>query len=499
MRLQQRGAEGRREDQGRQHRQAHGRDDGHRELPVDHALRAAEERHRNEDGGQHQGDADQGAGDLLHRLAGGLDRAEAFFAHHPLDVLDHDDGVVDQEADGQDQGEHGQDVDRVADRRQDPERAQQNHGHGDGGDQGGPPVLQEQEDHQEDQDDGLDQGLHHLLDGLPDEGGGVDGGGVADRRREGLGQLRQPRLDGVGGVQGVGSRRQADRHARCAPAVEPHHGAVVLSAQLHPGHVAQMHDGAARRVLEDDVLELLGRTQPGLGGDGGVQRGARQGGSGAHLAGGDLGVLRADGRDHVRGRQRIAGQLVGIDPDPHGVLRPEQLGVSHAGDPGNRILDIGGDEVADVEVGILGIEAQHHQEVSGRLHHRQPLLLHFLGQEGRGALQLVLDLHLGDIDVGLGVEGQGDRRRAIAAAGRRHIEQPVDPLHPLFDDLGDAVFDRLGRGARIDRLHRHLRQGDRRILRNGQGCDGQGAGQHHHDRQHPGEDRPVDEEAGQHG
>ncbi len=60
------------------------------------------------------GDADQCAGDLLHRFARGLLGRQAFLDHEPLDVLDHHDRIVDQQADGQHHGEHGQHVDREA-------------------------------------------------------------------------------------------------------------------------------------------------------------------------------------------------------------------------------------------------------------------------------------------------------------------------------------------------------------------------------------------------
>jgi hypothetical protein len=103
-----------------------------------------------------------------------------------------------------------------------------------------------------------------------------------------------------------------------------------------------------------------------------------------------------------------------------------------------------------VVFGILGIHADDQQEVAGRLGDGQALLLHFLRQQGGGRLQLVLHLHLGDVDVGAGLEGQGRGGRARAVAGRRHVVQAVQALHLLFDDLGDAVLDGLGRGAGID-------------------------------------------------
>ena len=52
-------------------------------------------------GDQHQRDADDGAGDLGHRLARGLARRQPFLGHDALDVLDHHDRVVDENADGE--------------------------------------------------------------------------------------------------------------------------------------------------------------------------------------------------------------------------------------------------------------------------------------------------------------------------------------------------------------------------------------------------------------
>ena len=54
-----------------QHRQHHGRNNGHRKLPIDNPGGAPEKRHGNKHRAQHQSDADQGAADFTHRLARG--------------------------------------------------------------------------------------------------------------------------------------------------------------------------------------------------------------------------------------------------------------------------------------------------------------------------------------------------------------------------------------------------------------------------------------------
>ena len=65
-RLENGGAQGRGQDQRHQHREHHGRDDGQRELTVDGTGGATEEGHRHEHRREHQGNPDQGAGDLIH-------------------------------------------------------------------------------------------------------------------------------------------------------------------------------------------------------------------------------------------------------------------------------------------------------------------------------------------------------------------------------------------------------------------------------------------------
>ena len=103
--------------------------------------------------------------------------------HQPLDVLDHDDRVVDQQADRQRQAEQGHRVDGEAGDVENRERAEQDDRDGDCRDQHRAPVLQEDEDHQDDEDDRLEQRLRDLVDRQLDEVGRVVGVGVVDARR----------------------------------------------------------------------------------------------------------------------------------------------------------------------------------------------------------------------------------------------------------------------------------------------------------------------------
>ena len=70
-------------------------------------------------------------------------------AHDALDVLEHDDGVVHHDADGEHHAEERERVDGVAEQQQPGERPDERHRHGRERDEGGAPVLQEEEHHQE--------------------------------------------------------------------------------------------------------------------------------------------------------------------------------------------------------------------------------------------------------------------------------------------------------------------------------------------------------------
>ena len=228
------------------------------------ADRTREERHRHEHRHQHQRDADDGAGDLRHRLAGRFLRRQAFFRHDALDVLDHDDGVVDEDADRQHHAEHRQHVDGITGRQQHRAGAEQRHRHHDGRDDGVADVLQEQEHHDEHQHHRLDQRHQHLVDRGLDDGRDVVGDLVADIGRKELRQLLHLGFDGARGRERVAGRRQQHREARGRLAVEPGVELIAQSADLDAGDVAQPHRRSVRIGAQRDGAEFIGRGELAL-------------------------------------------------------------------------------------------------------------------------------------------------------------------------------------------------------------------------------------------
>ena len=105
--------------QGRAERQrVEGGDDGRDgdrqgELPEELTGDAGDERARHEDRAQHQADRDHRPGHLVHGLERRFRGVQAVF-DVMLDRLDHDDGVVHHDADGQHQAEQRQVVEAEA-------------------------------------------------------------------------------------------------------------------------------------------------------------------------------------------------------------------------------------------------------------------------------------------------------------------------------------------------------------------------------------------------
>src|SRR5262249_52638810 len=204
MRLEQDGAH-RRAQRQRQKAGDDGRgSDRDRELAEKLAGDARYEGGRDEHRRQHDGDGDEGGADLVHGAVRRLPRRHAR-AQVALDVLDHDDGVVDHDADRQHEPEQRQVVEREAERRQDGEGADQRDRNGDDRDDGGAPGLQKQDHDEDDQSDGLEDGVLYRIDGLGDEVGGVVDDVVAQAAGEILRQIVHRRKDSFGGGEGIGA------------------------------------------------------------------------------------------------------------------------------------------------------------------------------------------------------------------------------------------------------------------------------------------------------
>ena len=182
-----------------------------------------------------------------------------------LDVLDHDDRVVDDDADGQHQAEKRQHVEREAEGQQHGQRADQRHRNGDDRHDSHAPGLQEDDDDDDDQHDRLDDGLVDLVDRFGDELGRIVDDLVGEPGRKIRRQVLHRVLDFRRRCQRVGARPLEDpeRHGRLA--VEIGVGDVVLGAKLDAGHIPKQDQPAVLGRLDDDVAEVARVLETALG------------------------------------------------------------------------------------------------------------------------------------------------------------------------------------------------------------------------------------------
>jgi hypothetical protein len=160
MRLQQLRRQGRRQGQRVDRRYHRGDRDRHRELLVELAGDAREERHRHKRSAEHQRNGDDRAGNLTHGLVGGFIRAKAP-PDVVFDVFDHDDCVVNDDADGEHKPEQGQGVDGETQQIQEGEGAYHRYRHGNQRDNRRSPGLQEEDDDENDEEHRLQKRVQH--------------------------------------------------------------------------------------------------------------------------------------------------------------------------------------------------------------------------------------------------------------------------------------------------------------------------------------------------
>ena len=246
--------------------------------------------------------------------------------HVPLDVLHHDDGVVDDQADREDDGEQRQQIDREARREHQERPANEGNRNRDDRNEDGAHGTEEQEDHDDDDEQRFAQGRQHLVDRVVDVLRRVVGDPDLHTRRQlrlNAGNLLSNPGDDV---ERVGGRQHPDAHECGAFAVEPHVLLVVLGAEHDVGDLTEPDDDALV-FLDDELPELLRGPQVRVGDQ--VHRDHRSLGPSKRRQVVVAGERLADGgrRDAER-RHPIRFQ-----PDPHGERAvAEDIGPLHAAD-----------------------------------------------------------------------------------------------------------------------------------------------------------------------
>ena len=275
-----------------------------------------------------------------------------------------------------------------------------------------------------------------------------------------------------------------------------------LRAELRAGDVLDANDPAVGGRADDNVVEFLDRGQPPLGADVQLKLDLRDEGRSANAADRGLRVLRVDRVDDIGGGNIEARHAVQVEPNAHRVFEIAPLArVANPGHPLQRVYD--------VDLGVVGekqrvagslwrVDSDDLQQRGRLLLGRNPVALHL----GRQLRQRLVDA-VGDVDgveVGVTADLESDVKSvtAVAAGGGLHIDHSVDAVDLGFDDLGDALFNGCGRGARIHCAHRDLRRHNVGKLRDGKRTERDHAGDRNDDRDDNRKARSVDEDGGNH-
>ena len=340
--LQQLAAHHGRQRQGHEARNDHRTGQGQGELHEQPAGASWRERQGREHGRQGERHRHHGKRDLARALQSRLERCQTFL-DVAEDVLQHHDGVVHHQADGQHERQQREGVDAEARKGHERKHANQADGNRDQRDDRSPQCAQEQEHHQGHQRHGLGRGLVDRLDGAVDEHRVVVGDQEGDARWQVLldqgHRFANPGRD----AQRIGRGVSDDASGHRRQTVQADDGTLVRRALLDLGHVAQAHR-MARGHLQRDLAELP------LGVEVRTRRDVELPLLALDAPGRHFQVLPSQGVLDILHGQAVGGQAVLVQPDAHRELALAiDLHVGHARNGLQPGLDDAVDQVGDLQ------------------------------------------------------------------------------------------------------------------------------------------------------
>ena len=415
------------------------------ELPGDTGHEAGGREDR-DDG---QRDRDHGEADFV----GGFERGaigRLAHAHVADDILDLDDGVVDQNARRQRDREEGDEVQREAEHVHRPERREDRQRQRDRGDDGGADVAQEQQHDDDGEDRALEQGRDR---GFVIALGEFDRGVDQLQIDVGIGDLQ--RIDALlhgGGdhhVAGALGALDAERHHRFA--VEAGEGAAVGNGVGDGAEIVEPHFAAAEQ-RDHGAGEFVQRLGAGERADRLVVL------ADFGAAAGEVDIGAAQDLADIDGGQPRGLQPVGIERNQNLALdTADALDLGDAAHALQRAFDDVVDEIGQLLRRLAGRDrgigddrqADHVDALDQRLGD-------VLRQVGANARDGVLDVV--QRAVGVGLERELDRgHRQTVGDRRRNVPHALDAGDAVFDRLGDLRFKFRRRCAELRDGHRNHR------------------------------------------
>ena len=479
------------ENEGGEQGEAHSDRAEHGDGPHVGSHHAADKPHRQKSGKHGQRGDDGWITNLAHGVHRHLDAGASVQQPASEDVLGHHGGVIDEDADGEHQGEQAHPIDGVVERPGRPD-GDQDHEWDDDDDHRSrtPPDRNPGDD--ADGESSLEQGGQQLVDLVV--GGLAVVAGYADLnifRDQGPLQAFKPREDRVGYGNTVGPLFLGDgdghsgghvrgRHAfrSCGPPMVGDQLADLLGPLEHPGDVVDI-DGHAVLAADHESGNVLGGMQ--------IPPGAHPEQPVARLQGtcATLQVGLAHSLSDIFEAHPVTGQTlwVHLDSDLRALAADDEpgTGVRH-------LLQT----LEDIVGKVAQVTVVEHRRPEGRRDHRHVVYALRLHQRHRNpwrdlvevTLQLVVDLDDGGTEWLSDLEAHDDHP-ALALGGGVDVLDAIDLAHHRLQRADGEVLDLLGGGARIvekDIDHGH---GDLRVFlprRHEQPDDADDEGCHHQQR-----------------
>src|ERR1019366_5591621 len=445
-RLDEAGAKHRGKGEGDEQGNRDGKGRGEAEGAHEAAHDAAHEAHRQEDSQQAQGGGHDGEADFLGASNRRLKRRHVLFLDEAVDILEHDDGVVNHDAHHQGERQHGDRVEGETHGGHQGEGGDDGSGNGDGGDQGGADIGQEEKDDDGREEAALDQVVLDLIHSGLDKDGLIADHLRGDIGRQRGGDFHGPLFDRLGGGDGVDAALFGHDQGHGRDTIEAGGGARFLIAILRPADVRHLDDVAVAGG-HSDLVELR-RLENAAGG---AHR--ELAGAGVQIAARELQILGAQCVKDVVDGERVGTQAVGIHLHMDLAARAAQDGdLADAGGVFQLLFDLLIGDQGDVAQGTaggdgdlqngggVGIELLNHRLLGGlrQLRHDEvDLVLHFLG----GHVAVLGQLELND-----------DQRLAFGRGGA-YLVHLADGVDRVLHFLGDFGFDLFWGSARVDDGH----------------------------------------------
>ena len=357
--------------------------------------------------------------------------------HMAVDVFGHDDRVVDQKPENEDQAEERNHIQAdPVNRHEDdaPEHGKRNPQRGQEGD------PRSHENPEGNEDDGQPNGAAQAqrVEAIPDEDREV----VVHADRHRFGQLASDLFnqgtDRGGDVNGIPGALLDDHEVDGRTPSPATDGGGLFKGFAHRGHVPDGQGGPGRDTPENDALDLRGSGCLSKRPDQDLPAGR------LHGPPGHVPVVGRDGGPDIVEAEPVLFESCGVHLDPDLPLaHAENPNGSNASDSAEIISDIFGHVPEHRLVDITGERHRNHRESGLNL---ADLGFLSLLRQVRDIVQGGPHVTQGPIHIGLGLKFEQDLGPALLR-DREELVQPVDFRHLLFDRRRDELLYFFGRGS----------------------------------------------------